>query len=107
MSARTPKRRQTSATIAGVVRQNGPDDPRLPELRRDLRAAELEEHVRRVVDAAPPLTPEQRDKLAALLRAPSSSVRRNITRPPQQGAGRVRDLVGTDRPSDDGGGTAA
>jgi hypothetical protein len=30
-------------------------------------AKHLEDHVRRVVDAAPPLTAEQRDKLALLL----------------------------------------
>lgn len=30
-----------------------------------------DEHVRRMVDAAPPLTLEQRDRLAVLLRAPS------------------------------------
>jgi len=29
---------------------------------------ETEEYVRRVVDEAPPLTPEQRDRIAALLR---------------------------------------
>lgn len=32
--------------------------------------AELAEHVRRIVDQAPPLTPAQRDRLAALLPAP-------------------------------------
>src|SRR3954467_1993787 len=32
------------------------------------QAEQLEEHIRRVVDAAPPLTAEQRDRLALLLR---------------------------------------
>jgi hypothetical protein len=32
------------------------------------RVEQLENHIRRVVDAAPPLTAEQRDKLALLLR---------------------------------------
>ncbi len=39
--------------------------------RRDLRAAQLEEHIRRVVDACPKLTSEQRDRLALLLRGSS------------------------------------
>lgn len=41
------------------------------ELRRRLKAERLEEHIRKVVDAAPPLTERQRDRLAAILRAPS------------------------------------
>ena len=35
------------------------------------RAEQLEDHIRRLVDAAPPLTTAQRDKLALLLRAES------------------------------------
>lgn len=38
------------------------------ELRRQLKAERLEEHIRRLVDEAPPLTPAQRDRLAVLLR---------------------------------------
>lgn len=71
MPAHSPARRRVSAAVAAVERHHGPDDPRLPELRRNLRAAELEEHVRRLVDAAPPLTAAQRDRLAALLRGPA------------------------------------
>jgi hypothetical protein len=37
-------------------------------LSRNLAEANLAAYITRVVDAAPPLTPEQRDKLAALLR---------------------------------------
>lgn len=33
------------------------------------------EHVRRVVEAAPPLTPEQRDRLAALIGPAARDVR--------------------------------
>lgn len=40
---------------------------------RDLRALQLADHIRTVVAAAPPLTTEQRDRLAVLLRgAPSA-----------------------------------
>jgi hypothetical protein len=35
--------------------------------RRDLRAAKLAKHIREVVDAAPPLSAEQRLRLAGLL----------------------------------------
>lgn len=37
------------------------------EARRDLAAAKLEAYIAKTVAAAPPLTPEQRDKLAAIL----------------------------------------
>lgn len=43
------------------------------ELRRQLRAERLEEHIRKVVDEAPPLTAEQRERLAAILRSPGPS----------------------------------
>lgn len=68
MAARSIPRKRAASTVAGIERWHGPDDPRLPELRRDLRAAELAEHIARLVDAAPPLTAEQRAKLALLLR---------------------------------------
>ena len=32
------------------------------------RSEQLEDHIRRVIEAAPPLTAEQRDRLALLLR---------------------------------------
>jgi hypothetical protein len=67
MPAQSKKRREAASRVAGVHRRD-PNSPRLPGLRRDLRAAELEEHVQRIVDAFPPLTDEQRDRLAALLR---------------------------------------
>lgn len=43
----------------------GTGDPAVTGARR---AVELAEHVRRIVAAAPPLTAEQRDRIAALLR---------------------------------------
>lgn len=39
------------------------------DLRRDFAAAKLEDYISRVVAEAPPLTPEQRDRLALLLRS--------------------------------------
>ena len=60
-------RRSLAGQIAITERWHGPDDPRVGDLRRDLRAQQLEEHIRRVVDEMPPLTPEQLSKLSALL----------------------------------------
>jgi hypothetical protein len=61
------------ARVAALSRHRKPDDPALGDARRDLAAKRLTEFVRRVVAAAPPLTPEQRDIIAALLRTPGSS----------------------------------
>ncbi|TKV61337.1 hypothetical protein FDO65_06990 [Nakamurella flava] len=47
----------------------GADEKTVADLRRQLRADKLAEHIKKVVDQAPPLTAEQRDRLAALLRA--------------------------------------
>lgn len=46
--------------------------------------------IRRVVDAAPPLTAEQRDRLAVLLRGPGTEVRRSAARAPAGAASSVR-----------------
>ena len=52
----------------GALKQHHPDDlARLDGARRDLAAAKLEDFIKRTVDAAPPLTAAQRDKLALLL----------------------------------------
>ena len=40
----------------------------IAEARRDLAAAKLEQYVGAIVADAPPLTPEQADRIAALLR---------------------------------------
>ena len=55
------------ARVASLTRSRTADDPDLLDARRNLRAARLEDYIRRTVDAAPPLTSEQRDRLAALL----------------------------------------
>lgn len=60
--------RKLKAKRAILTRHRGPDHPETAEADRDYRAEVLAEHVRRVVDAAPPLTAEQRDCIAALLR---------------------------------------
>jgi len=54
--------------VAGLSRDRLPDDPELLDAKRNLRAENLAVHIAELVDAAPPLTAEQRDRLAALLR---------------------------------------
>ena len=63
----TRERLRLAAQIALTTRHSGPGDPRLPALRSELTAATLEEHIKRAVDAAPPLTDAQRERLALLL----------------------------------------
>ena len=57
---------KTRSKIALTIKHNPSAD--VTELRRQLKAERLEEYVARVVAAAPPLTPAQRDRLALLLR---------------------------------------
>jgi hypothetical protein len=70
MGSTSPRRRSSTAQqarsrLASAHRRH--DDPeKIDEARRDLAAANIEAYVRKVVDAAPPLTPEQRDRLALL-----------------------------------------
>ncbi len=54
--------------VAALSRFRPADDHDLVEARRELRAAKLAAHIERVVAEAPPLTAEQRDRLAGLLR---------------------------------------
>lgn len=68
----SPDGRKFRGKHAVLTRHRGPDAPETIEAARDYRAEVLAEHVRKVVDAAPPLTAEQRDRIAALLRAPAS-----------------------------------
>lgn len=56
------------ARIASLSRSRAADDPDLIEARRNLRAERLADHVQRVVSEAPPLTDDQRARIAALLR---------------------------------------
>lgn len=56
------------ARIAGLSRDRSSDDPDLIAARLDLRAEKLAAHIAKVVAEAPPLTDEQRSRLAGLLR---------------------------------------
>lgn len=61
-----PSRRRPAVRTAQVLPPS--TDPATLERAATVRA----EHVRAVVDAFPPLTPEQRDRIAALLRIPGN-----------------------------------
>ncbi len=61
------------ASVAALAKHRTPDDPDLADARRNLRAARLEYYIRATVEAAPPLTAQQRDRLALLLRSPGGS----------------------------------
>lgn len=56
------------AKVASLSRSRKADDPELITARRNLKAARLEDYVSRVVSTAPPLTAEQLDRVAVLLR---------------------------------------
>ena len=50
----------------GVASRQGSGDA-IVDARRNLAAAKLETYVQRILDDAPPLTAEQRDRVSALL----------------------------------------
>ena len=56
------------ARVASLSRSRADDDPDLISARRNLRTERLAEQIAAQVDTWPPLTPEQRERLAALLR---------------------------------------
>jgi hypothetical protein len=56
------------ARVASLSRSRTPDDPELVAARRNLAALAIEDYVLKVVAEAPPLTAEQRDRIAAILR---------------------------------------
>jgi hypothetical protein len=65
-------RSRERARLAGLSARRKPTDPELLEAQRDYRALALADHIERVAAAAPPLTPEQLDRLASLL-SPTSA----------------------------------
>jgi hypothetical protein len=68
-AAHDPDVGRISSTLAVTVRHHGPDHPRVHELRAELHAA----HIKALVDSAPPLSADQRTRLAVLLLTPPSA----------------------------------
>jgi hypothetical protein len=68
-----PQRRIARATLASAeaaARRNPTHEARqrVDTLRAEYRTLALEDYIRETVDAAPPLTTEQRERLAIILR---------------------------------------
>ena len=57
--------------LNALQRHRPPDDPAIDAARVDLRVAKLAEEISREADADPPLSPEQRSRLAVLLLSPT------------------------------------
>lgn len=55
------------STLGAVQRHHSDRPDLIAQARRNLAAAKLEDYIKRVVDAAPPLTVEQRSRLTVLL----------------------------------------
>lgn len=53
--------------VAALSRSRTADDPELIDARRQLAAERIADCVRRTLATAPPLTPEQRERIARLL----------------------------------------
>lgn len=54
--------------VAALTRSRAIDDPELVDAKLKLREIRLAEYIQQTVEAAPPLTVEQRSRLALLLR---------------------------------------
>lgn len=67
VTATNPHLARARATLASRTARFGPGHPDTVDARRDFVAERLAAHIREVVDAAPPLTGEQRAALASLL----------------------------------------
>ncbi len=67
MPSPNPQTRSTVARIAASARW-GNTSPELDTERREYAAERLAAYIQKIVDAAPPLTHAQRDRLALLLK---------------------------------------
>lgn len=68
MAIKSPSWTHERAKIASLSRTRSSDDPDLLAARQRLKAMRLEEHVRAVVASFPPITEEQAERVAELLR---------------------------------------
>lgn len=64
----SPEAATAKGRVIGLQRCRPADDPAVTAARVALKAIRAEDYVRELVDTFPPLSPAQRDKLAALLR---------------------------------------
>src|SRR4051812_12092195 len=77
--------KRAAVAVAAQQVKNHPHDEdarrRLEDLRRDYAASKIEDHIRKVVASAPPLTIQQRNKLALLLHGQDMENGRGQIRP--------------------------
>lgn len=66
--ALSPQAKRERSRIAALSRSRSDDDPELQGARCNFRAAKAEDYIGRLLAEAPPLTNEQRTRLAELLR---------------------------------------
>lgn len=67
IKATSPEARSARARLAVRTREHGPNHPATRSARQEFRSERWLAAVRAVVDEAPPLTDEQRDRLGVLL----------------------------------------
>jgi hypothetical protein len=89
------------ARVAALTRSRTANDNELRDAQRDLAALVIAQHAAKVVAKAPPLTPEQRDHIATILRGgappggsprPASGVMTSPSKPELIKAERVAEL---------------
>jgi len=68
MTISTPQR--AKGKLAAAVRYLDPDDPRIADARRELAEAKISKFVAQVLATAPPLSREQADRIASIIRGP-------------------------------------
>lgn len=64
----SPQSRSARARLAKSAQANGPNSTVTADARREFAAARLDDYIRDTLAKAPPLTDEQRSRLADLLR---------------------------------------
>ena len=66
--------RHQRGKVASLSRSRPADDPDLVRAKELMREARVVEHIRTLVDSAPPLGPEARARLASVLLAPAADL---------------------------------
>jgi hypothetical protein len=69
MAPLSPDAARLRARHSALKRYRPDDDPEVTDARRNLKALRFEEHVKKTIAEAPPLTDEQLERIAALLRS--------------------------------------
>ena len=63
----SPERAHRRASLAGTTKAHGADSPEAREAKAELVTCGLVERIQHVADTAPPLTPEQKQRIIAVL----------------------------------------